>query len=95
MDRVVDLVYGAPVTKGEGVRDQHRPDQIQRCTSPTRDGAAAVTLKAGGAQRRLAGASLEMVARGYMAPFATWFEHGEREGRRGAHQRLVDGGGAV
>jgi hypothetical protein len=27
--------------------------------------------------------------------FATRFEQGERGGRRGAHQRLIDGGGAA
>jgi hypothetical protein len=31
----------------------------------------------------------------YGALFAMWFEQGERGGRRRAHQRLVDGGGAA
>jgi hypothetical protein len=45
------LVHGGPVIKHERVRDQHRLDHIQRCTSPTREGAAAVTPEAGGARR--------------------------------------------
>jgi hypothetical protein len=40
-------VYGGPITNRERVRDQHHSDQIQWCTSPTREGVAAVTLETG------------------------------------------------
>jgi hypothetical protein len=49
------LVHDGPVIKCEMVRDQHRPDQIQRCKLPTREGAAAVTPEAG------AGAVVDLV----------------------------------
>jgi hypothetical protein len=62
---------------------------------PARDGAVALTPKAGGARWRLAGASPEKAARGYSAPFSMQIGLGSRGGHRGAYQGLVDGGGAA
>jgi hypothetical protein len=88
-------VYGALVTKGEGVRDQHRPDQIQWCTTSARDGAPAVTPKAGGARRRLAGASPEKAARGYIAPKRMRFGPGGRVEWCEPHRGVVGDSGAL
>jgi hypothetical protein len=89
------LVHDGPVTDREGVRDQGRWFRDLRRWSHARDR----RRRSAGSRRRPTTASPEVRRRWrfrrHGAPFATQNGQGERGGRRGAHQGLDDGGGAV